>query len=91
MEPVPAARPTQPPVARVIRAASEPSRLVAKRIVAAPESVSERLAEHETELNELDSVAGRSRSVTTIPKSKQHKLFALYIGLPRRQVHSSAG
>ena len=58
MEPVPAARPIQPPVARAIPAASEPSRLIAKSIVAALESVAESLAEHEAELNQLDAVAG---------------------------------
>ena len=58
MEPVPAARPIQPPVARAIPAASEASRLIAKSIVAAMESTAESLAEHEAELNQLDAVAG---------------------------------
>jgi dihydroxyacetone kinase len=58
MEPVPAARPIQPPVARTIPAASEASRLIAKSIVAALESTAESLAEHEAELNQLDAVAG---------------------------------
>jgi dihydroxyacetone kinase len=58
MEPVPAARPIQPPAARAIPAASETSRLVAKSVVAALESVAKALSEHEAELNELDSVAG---------------------------------
>lgn len=58
MEPVPAARPIQPPVARAIPAASEASRLIAKSIVAALESTAESLAEHEAELNQLDAVAG---------------------------------
>jgi dihydroxyacetone kinase len=58
MEPVPAARPIQPPVARAIPAASEASRLIAKSIVAAMESTAQSLAEHEAELNQLDAVAG---------------------------------
>ena len=58
MEPVPAARPIQQPVARAIPASSETSRFVAKSIVAAVESVVESLAQHEAELNALDAVAG---------------------------------
>ena len=58
MEAVTAARPIQQPAARAIPAASEVSRLVAKNIVAALESATESLAEHEAELGELDSVAG---------------------------------
>ena len=58
MEAVPVARLIQAPAARAIPASSETSRLVAKSVVAALESVAESLAEHETELNELDAVAG---------------------------------
>jgi dihydroxyacetone kinase len=58
MEPVPAARPIQPTAARAIPAASEPSQIIAKSIVAALESLAASLAEHETDLNELDAVAG---------------------------------
>jgi D-erythrulose 4-kinase len=58
MEPVPAARPIQPTAARAIPAASEPSQIIAKSIVAALESVAASLADHETDLNELDAVAG---------------------------------
>jgi dihydroxyacetone kinase len=58
MEAVTAARPIQPPVARAIPVASEASRLVAKSIVAALESAAESLAGHESELGELDAVAG---------------------------------
>ena len=58
MEPVPAARPIQPAVARAIPAASEASRLIAKSIVAALESAAESLAQHEADLNQLDAVAG---------------------------------
>jgi dihydroxyacetone kinase len=58
MEPVPTARPIQPAAARAIPAASEASRLIAKSIVAALQSAAASLAEHETELNELDAVAG---------------------------------
>jgi dihydroxyacetone kinase len=58
MEPVTAARPIRPAAARAIPAASDVSRLVAKSIVAALESVAESLAGHETELDALDAVAG---------------------------------
>ncbi|HZN83866.1 MAG TPA: dihydroxyacetone kinase family protein, partial [Mycobacterium sp.] len=58
MEPVPAARPIQPAVARAIPAASEASRLIAKSIVAALESAAESLDQHEADLNQLDAVAG---------------------------------
>ena len=58
MEPVPAARPIQQPAARAIPTASQASRLIAKSIVAALESVSAALAQHETELDDLDAVAG---------------------------------
>jgi dihydroxyacetone kinase len=58
MEPVPAARPIQPAAARTIPAASEASRLIAKSIVAALESAAEQLTQHETDLNQLDAVAG---------------------------------
>jgi dihydroxyacetone kinase len=58
MEPVPAARPIQPAAVRAIPAASEASRLIAKSIVAALESAAASLAQHETDLNQLDAVAG---------------------------------
>ena len=46
------------PAARPIPEASESSRELAKRILAALESVAASLAEHETELGELDAFAG---------------------------------
>jgi dihydroxyacetone kinase len=51
-------RPIQMPVARIIPDASTDSQELAKRIHIALESVADALAEHETELAELDSVAG---------------------------------
>ncbi len=51
-------RPVQTPVARVIPAASADSQEIAKRIHVALESVADSLTEHETELGELDAVAG---------------------------------
>jgi dihydroxyacetone kinase len=51
-------RPVQPPVARVVPEASADSKEIAKRIHVALESVADALAEHETELAELDTVAG---------------------------------
>jgi dihydroxyacetone kinase len=59
MEPVTAtARTVRLPAARTIPAASPASRLVAKNIVAALESVAESLAHHEAELGQLDAFAG---------------------------------
>jgi len=58
MEPVPTARPIQPAAVRAIPAASEASRLIAKSIVAALESAAASLVQHETDLNQLDAVAG---------------------------------
>ncbi len=59
MEPVTAtARTVRLPAARTIPAASPASRLVAKNIVAALESVAESLADHEAELGQLDAFAG---------------------------------
>ena len=51
-------RPVQTPVARVVPEASADSQEIAKRIHVALESVADSLAEHETELGELDAVAG---------------------------------
>jgi dihydroxyacetone kinase len=51
-------RPVQTPVARVVPEASADSQEIAKRIHVALESVADSLTEHETELGELDSVAG---------------------------------
>jgi dihydroxyacetone kinase len=51
-------RPVQAPVARVVPEASADSQEIAKRIHVALESVADSLAEHETELDELDAVAG---------------------------------
>ena len=51
-------RPVQAPVARVVPEASADSQEIAKRIHVALESVADSLAEHETELGELDAVAG---------------------------------
>ncbi|HET6731694.1 dihydroxyacetone kinase family protein [Mycobacterium sp.] len=59
MEPVTAtSRAVRLPAARSIPAASAASRLVAKSIVVALESVAESLAEHEGELGQLDAFAG---------------------------------
>ncbi len=58
MEAAPVARPIHPPAARVIPAASEGSRAIAKSIVAALESLSFSLAQRESELDQLDAVAG---------------------------------
>ncbi|RDH79712.1 DAK2 domain-containing protein [Mycolicibacterium moriokaense] len=54
----PSARPVQPAVTRAIPASSETSRLIAKSIVAALESVAESLSAGESQLNGLDAVAG---------------------------------
>ena len=51
-------RPVQIPVARVVPEASAESQEIAKRIHIVLESVADSLAEHETELGELDAVAG---------------------------------
>ncbi len=51
-------RPVHSPVARVVPEASAESQEIAKRIHVALESVADSLAEHETELGELDAVAG---------------------------------
>jgi dihydroxyacetone kinase len=59
MEPVTATvRTVRLPATRTIPAASPASRLVAKNIVAALESVAESLADHEAELGQLDAFAG---------------------------------
>jgi dihydroxyacetone kinase len=59
MEPVTAtARTVRLPAARTIPVASPASRLIAKNIVAALESVAESLADHEAELGQLDAFAG---------------------------------
>lgn len=51
-------RPVQTPVARVSPAASADSQEMAKRIHVALESIADSMTEHETELGELDAVAG---------------------------------
>jgi dihydroxyacetone kinase len=59
MEPVTTpSRTVRLPTARNIPVASAPSRLIAKSIVAALESVADALTEHEAELDRLDAIAG---------------------------------
>ena len=63
MEPVPAARPIQPPAARAIPAASEASRLIAKSIVAALESAAA-VARRSTRRNSTNSMPSPATAIT---------------------------